>query len=69
MKRQRIFYFSATADAWIHAGPALARAFPEHAFDAPDKIEFLTCKRIDLTDEELAALPEIDSRKVRREPK
>ncbi len=62
-KRARIFFFSHAANAWIEAGDAIAAAFAPASFEYDDKIDFLTCKRIDMTDAEFSALDAIDSTK------
>lgn len=66
MKKPRYFFWSASAQAYIHGGQALATAMGPAAFDYDDKIELLTCKRLDMTDEEFAALPVHDGKRQRK---
>ena len=65
-KRARIFFWSHAEQCYLAASPGVAAAFDPNAFNYDDKIEFLTCKRIDMSDAEFAALPVVGAGKISR---
>jgi len=68
-KRARVFFWSHAAQGYVAGSPAIVAAFDSNAFNHDDKIEFLTCKRIDMSDAEFAALPVVDACKISRRDK